>query len=105
MNETATILPKTGNNAPAGTAGDAAAKNNLDGWKNDAKSRILNLSTSNTDILDFITSAAQDDKNSQAKMQCLNYLLNMRAEIGNLLTNALKTMFDTSAAVVRNMRS
>ena len=76
----------------------------LDQWKADAKKKLLDMSTSNSDILDFITAAAQDDKSSAAKMQAINFLINVRSEIATLITNTMRTMFDTSAAIIHNIR-
>ena len=109
MAATTSIFQNLGTNA--GTAAEQAQNtskskdaSSLNAWKDEAKGKILNLSTSNADILKYITDAATDENNSAGKTQILNYLLNLRAEMGSLLTNTLRTLFDTSAAVIRNIR-
>ncbi len=90
--------------AKSSTSAASTQNNALDAWKRDAESKLLNMSTSNHDILDYIITASQDKNFSEAKMQAINYLINLRAQICNMVTNTLKTLFDGARAIIANIR-
>lgn len=85
---------------------DAAEQERSDAiWQEEAKGKLLNLSTSNADVLDFIMETAGDPNVSPARQQALNYLISLRTQMVTMLSNIMRTIFDGGNSIIRNMRA
>ena len=73
-------------------------------WKTQAKKLFLDLNTSDEEILNFIYDELAGGDTSPAKQQAMTYLLNLRAQLTSFLSNTLRTLFDASNAIIRNLR-
>ncbi|MCB0344216.1 MAG: hypothetical protein KDD66_03830 [Bdellovibrionales bacterium] len=74
------------------------------GFRRDAKETLLDLNSSNADILSFIEKA-YGENGSQADQMYLQELLNIRTRMITSFTNFMKMMFDASMRVINNIRA
>lgn len=87
----------------AGTTDNVQKKAADKEWFNETKKKFLDLSTSNSSILQTIEKAAGNENFSEEKMLYLNTLINMRAQAASMISNTLRVMFDTIAGIIRNI--
>lgn len=75
-----------------------------EGFRRDAKEALLNLNSSNADILGFIE-RAYGENGSQADQMYLQELLNIRTRMITAFSNLMKLMFDASMRIINNIRA
>lgn len=85
---------------------EAAEKERKDAvWIQEAKSKLLDLSTSHADVLDYMMNELQDDNLSPAREFALQYLIGLRNKLVQLVSNLIRTIFDGGNVIISNMRS
>ncbi|MCB0325336.1 MAG: hypothetical protein KDD69_17255 [Bdellovibrionales bacterium] len=67
--------------------------------------KLLDLGTSNREMMDIVNRVFTSGEGSAEEQQQVTALLNMRAQQIGSLSNALRVLFDTIAAIVRNIRA
>lgn len=104
--QTMGILPFSQNNSEQLSNDIAAGTKNrqLAEWNSKAENLLLNMSSSNEDVMDFVNQTMTDNGSSPMHMQMLQYYLNMRMQIASMMSNLMKTMHDTAYAIIQNMR-
>lgn len=87
------------------TASAAKSAPTDDAWQKTAKSTLLNMSTSDADILKYINAEIGGENVSVARQQSITYLLGMRNQIATMLSNVLRTITDGGNQIIRNIRA
>ena len=108
--ETATVGNDKTGNALLATQNEAFIKDKTKErddtvWLADARGKILSMSTSDGDILEFMMKTLNDPNVSDARRQAVQYLTSLRVQTVTLMSNILRQIFDGTTAVIRNIRS
>lgn len=88
----------------------SSASNNLLGqgnsdWIKKAKSTLLDMSTSDSQVLDFMMKELGSGEADPLKQQAIAYLMNARNNLVTLISNVISTIMRGRDAVVRNINS
>lgn len=75
------------------------------GVDSSVEKKILDLGTSDRDIIQLMQNKFSRDDLSFSQQQELQYLFSVRQQKISLISNLLRSIFDAAANVVRNMRS
>lgn len=74
-------------------------------FNKEAKAKLLNLNTSNEEVIDFITKELSGDDVSIAKQTAIQQLLEMRSQIASAMSNMMRSIYETSQNIIGNLRS
>jgi vacuolar-type H+-ATPase subunit E/Vma4 len=66
------------------------------------KKKLLNLDTSNDDVIDTIRKAMKDA--STEDQFAIQQLMEMRSQISSAMTNILRSLYEASQNIISNMR-
>lgn len=85
------------------TIDECEAKNEHDEWCEETRNILLNLSTSDSDILSFIQEQCVSGELSEGQRLYLNAAMNQRTELTAFLSNMMKTMHETIVGIIGNI--
>ena len=90
------VLPGS---APPGTASAD------EGWQKSARDTLLNMNTTDADVLKFISAELDGGNVSVARQQAITYLIGMRTQLAAMISNVVRTLIDGGNQIIRNIRS
>lgn len=67
--------------------------------------RILNLSTSNNEVMDIIRRTFDSGDTNPGEQQLIISALSQRSQLVQALSNGYRTLYDGMSAVIRNIRA
>ncbi len=71
---------------------------------NEAKSTLLNLGSSDADILKFLEKTYSSDNQGDGVLQTINYLMNMRNQRSSMLSNIEDKRHNGAMSIISNMK-
>ncbi len=74
------------------------------GVDTNTREKLLDLSTSNREVLDIVQRKFGQDDLTPLQQQELQYLFSVRQQKTSLISNVLRSLFDSISAIVRNFR-
>ena len=89
------------------TSSSTKAKDDADmaKFKKEAKATLLNMNASNDEVIDFITKELDGNDVSPAKQYAIQQMLEMRSQIASALSNAMRSIYETSQNIIGNLRT
>lgn len=85
-----------------GSTGSLESRTNQ--FIDDAEKVLLNLSSSDNQVVDLFRRFLTSDLQSPALMEMLNHLMNTRTQRASLLSNLEDRKHQTSSAIINNMK-
>lgn len=84
--------------------GEVFAGTGKNGIDEGTREKLLDLSTSNREVLDLVQQKFGQEELTPLQQQELQYLFSVRQQKTSLISNVLRSLFDSISTVVRNFR-
>ncbi len=73
-------------------------------WAEGAKAKLLDLNTSDDDLIKFIGKEFSAAGSSEEKRQALQQLISLRSQMAAGMSNILKILSETARSIINNIR-
>lgn len=80
----------------------------FDEWYKNAKEKVLDMNTSDDDLIKFISKqylgSTKSNADTEAKRNALQQLISVRAQVVSATSNIMKVISETSRYIINNIR-